>query len=60
MITEKQIITALKNKPLCSENLLYELGISPGGGELVIPIRNLIEHGIIIKRKTFIYELRID
>ena len=55
---EYRIRKALKEKPMCSEDLLFELGIEPGGGELVFPLRRLTEQGIISRRKTYIYELR--
>ena len=55
---EKQIITALEDKPLSSEDLLHRLGIEPGGGEAAVAIRSLMGQGIIRRRETFVYELK--
>jgi len=54
---EEQIIAALQDKPLRSEELLCRLGIEPGGGELVPAIRNLMKQRIIKRHETFVYEL---
>ena len=54
----KQIITALEEKPLCSEDLLHRLGIEPGSGEAAVAIRSLMGQGIIRRRETFVYELK--
>lgn len=57
---KKRIISALETKPLLTEELLEVLGYEPGGGELVFPIRELIEEGKIMREKvdTFRYSLR--
>ena len=49
---KKRIISALENKPLLTEELLEALGYEPGGGELVFPIRELMEEGKIMREKV--------
>ena len=53
---KKRIISALESKPLLTEELLEALGYEPGGGELVFPIRELMEEGKIMREKV---QLRI-
>jgi len=56
---KKRIISALESKPLLSEELIEALGYESGGGELVFPIRELMEEGKIMREKedTFRYSL---
>ena len=49
---KKRIISALERKPLLTEELLDALGYELGGGELVFPIRELIEEGKIMREKV--------
>ena len=56
-VSEKRIIEALEEGPLCTEDLLQNLGIEPGGGETVIAIQGLMEQRIIKRYRTFVYEL---
>ncbi len=57
---EKRIIAALEDKPLCTEDLLQRLGIEPGSGEAALAIRSFLGQGIIRRRETFVYELKIE
>jgi len=49
---KKRILAALETKPLLTEELLEALGYEPGGGELVFPIRELMEEGEIMREKV--------
>lgn len=59
-VSEERIIEALRDGALPTENLLSNLGIEPGGGELVLSVRRLMEQKTIKRYKTFIYELVED
>ena len=55
---KERILTALETKPLLTEELLEALGYEPGGGELVFPIRDLIEEGKIMREKVDTFRYR--
>jgi len=55
---KERIISALEGKPLLTEELLEALGYEPGGGELVFPIRELMEEGKIMREKVDTFRYR--
>lgn len=59
-VSEERIIEALRDGALPTEDLLSNLGIEPGGGELVPSLRRLMEQRIIKRHETFIYALVED
>lgn len=56
-VSEERIIEVLRDGALSTEEMLNNLGIEPGGGELVLSLRRLMEQRIVKRHETFIYEL---